>query len=264
MSKYRSYRYKKAYRVKRKKNPLKKKFLWQGILSVLVLGGLFYFFFFSQFFQIKEVRLSGEQKVPREEVMEKIQNNLSRHFLFFGTRSIFLADVSRIREELLLEFPQMAGIAFDRDLPGTLNAAVTEREGRALWCQEQCFLMDGEGVIFEEVYGDSPLMVIRSASAPSETGLGIKVMEGELLSLILGIEKKLGEKTGLSLVRAEVVSETRINFRTEEGWEIYFNTQEDADWQITKLGLVLEKEISPERRDSLEYVDLRFTRVYYK
>ena len=60
------------------------------------------------------------------------------------------------------------------------------------------------------------------------------------------------------------VSEKRLNTKTSEGWEIYFNLKGDLNWQITELGLVSEKQIPLEDRGELEYIDLRFSRVYYK
>ena len=63
---------------------------------------------------------------------------------------------------------------------------------------------------------------------------------------------------------AVIVSEERLNVKTSEGWEIYFNTADDLDWQVQELALVLEKQITPEKRRNLEYIDLRFSRVYYK
>jgi len=55
-----------------------------------------------------------------------------------------------------------------------------------------------------------------------------------------------------------IVSEARFEAKTLEGFQIYFNFQEDLDWQLTKLKAVLEEEISQERRKNLEYIDVRF------
>jgi len=55
-----------------------------------------------------------------------------------------------------------------------------------------------------------------------------------------------------------------LDAETTEGWTVRFNLKGDLDWQVTELRLALEKQISPEKRKSLEYIDLRFSRVYYK
>ena len=61
-----------------------------------------------------------------------------------------------------------------------------------------------------------------------------------------------------------MVSDRRFNAKTAEGWEVYFTPKEDLNWQITELKAVLENEISPERRGNLEYIDLRFEKIYIK
>ena len=48
-----------------------------------------------------------------------------------------------------------------------------------------------------------------------------------------------------------------------EGWEIYFTQEEDRSWQETKLREVLEKQIPPEKRSRLQYIDVRFGNQAY-
>jgi cell division septal protein FtsQ len=265
MKKRRKYRYQKSYRIKRKKPIFKKGFFWPGFLALLCLGGLSYFFFFSSFFQIKEINIEGEQKVSREDILAGIEGEIGKKILFFKTKSVFLVNAAQIREALFAAYPPIAGIAFERQLPDSLNVRITEREARAIWCREECYLMDSRGIIFEKAGLDSPDLVrVIVSEYPQETGLGERAVEEEPLSIILEIESKLKDKTGLKIEEAKAISAERIDFKTDEGWEIYFNAREDINWQITKLDLVLEKEISPEKREQLDYIDLRFTRVYYK
>jgi len=56
----------------------------------------------------------------------------------------------------------------------------------------------------------------------------------------------------------------RLDIKTAEGWEIYFDLSSDVNFALTKLGLLLEKEIPLEKRGDLSYIDLRFSKVYYK
>ena len=61
-----------------------------------------------------------------------------------------------------------------------------------------------------------------------------------------------------------LISEERINIQTSDGWTVYFNPKGDISWQITELSLVLAKQIPPEKRGELDYIDLRFSRIYFK
>jgi len=62
----------------------------------------------------------------------------------------------------------------------------------------------------------------------------------------------------IRIVLYNVVSGTRVNVKTSGHWEIYINPKESVEWQVEKLRAVFEKNISPERRGELEYIDLRF------
>ena len=55
-----------------------------------------------------------------------------------------------------------------------------------------------------------------------------------------------------------IIFSEHLNVKTSEDWEVYLNPQEDINWQLTKLGAVLEEEIPLEKRKDLEYIELRF------
>ena len=76
------------------------------------------------------------------------------------------------------------------------------------------------------------------------------------------IETKLKQDLEIQIELAEIVSDRRLNIKTSEGWEIYFNLQEDIDWQLTELALILKEKISPEKRGEIKYIDLRFEKVF--
>jgi len=124
----------------------------------------------------------------------------------------------------------------------------------AVWCGQECFLADKNGMIFKKALAETDLIKI----------FGKKELLISQINWILEIESKLKEDLGIRIEKADLVSFQRLNAQTSEGWAIYFDLSGDLDWQITKLGLVLEKQIPPEKRGSLEYIDLRFSRIYYK
>ena len=82
-------------------------------------------------------------------------------------------------------------------------------------------------------------------------------MEEELISKILKISSEL-ENLKVQILEANLVSDERINLKTSEDWEIYFDPQKDMNWQLTKLKVDLENLIPFERRKDLEYIELRF------
>ena len=56
-----------------------------------------------------------------------------------------------------------------------------------------------------------------------------------------------------------------MEVQTSQNFLIYFNPKEDIEKQVQKLILTFENEIPQEKRENLDYIDLRFgDKVYYK
>jgi len=252
--------YRKPYRIKRKKSIISYRFFWLGVLFFFFIISIFYFLFFSEVFQVEKIIITGEEKVAKEDLELLVKKKLEKKILFFKTKSIFVIDTQNIKKNILNSFPNIAEVEIGRGFPDALNIVVVERYGLTVWCQgEQCFLLDGEGVIFEEIFDvDSKAIQIKNLVQVSELKLGDKVIEKEKLNQILDIESKLIDNLKIPLTALEIVSKERLNIETLEGWEIYFNSEGDIEWQLTKLRAVLEEEILPENRKNLEYIDLRF------
>ncbi|MCJ7786728.1 cell division protein FtsQ/DivIB, partial [Patescibacteria group bacterium] len=186
-------------------------------------------------------------------------------------KSIFLIDSNEIVESLLEKFLQADSVNLKRRLPSTLIVEIQERLPLGVWCEvlpsspsenlggqgENCFYIDRKGIIFEENPPKAGF-VIKSEESIAQGFLGEKVIEKVLLESIFEIQRKLKESLKINIEEIIILEKEKINAKTSEGWQIYFNPAGDIDWQLTKLSLVLEKEIPPERRKDLEYIDLRF------
>jgi len=216
--------------------------------------------FFSEIFQVEKIIVTGEKKVSKIDLELLVKEKLEKETFFLKTRSIFLVNLNEIKENILNSFPNISEVEISRGFPDTLNIVVVERFGLTIWCQGgQCFLLDGEGVIFEEIFDTDPKSFqIKNLTQALELKLGDKVIEKEKLNQILDIESKLRDNLKIPVTAVTLVSEERLNIETSEGWEIYFNPERDIEWQLTKLRAVLEEEILPENRKNLEYIELRF------
>lgn len=259
------------HRIKRKKSIFRSRVFWLVVLILIISGAGFYFFLFSEFFQIKKIIVVGEEKISKQDIEAIIENKLEKKILFFGTKSIFLVDSKEINISLLKKFPQIDNLNLKRSFPNVLKVKIEERKPVAVFClaphqnfvgeqKDNCFLTDKEGIIFKNIGIESPQMlkIENRILLDKEWKLGERVIDKEILALIFKIESVLKESLKISLTEAILVSEQRLNIKTSEGWQIYLALKEDIDWQLTKLGLVLEKEIPLEKRKDLEYIDLRF------
>lgn len=255
--------FRKPHQFKKKKSIIRNRFFWRGILIFVFIISLFYFLFLSKTFQVEMITVSGEEKVSTEGIKLLVEKKLENKILFFKTKSIFLVNLDEIKNDILNNFPQTAEVEIGRGFPDALNILVIERLSLVTWCQgENCFLLDNEGVIFEEAQPEEVLPKITDKQKISAVSPGEKVIEKENLNLILEIERKIKENLKIDVVEFIIVSEERLNVKTAEGWEIYLNFKEDINWQLTKLNLILEERIPPEKRRNVEYIDLRFEKVY--
>jgi cell division septal protein FtsQ len=261
------HRYRKFYKKKKKRKliflMLKSRFFWLSLLVLAVGGVLFYFSVFSSFFQIKEIKVSGNEKVAADDIRNAVSSNIGRRIVFFDTKSVFLADFKKAEEVLLKSFPQISQVKLERKLPNIILVRVEERKPVAVFCQNNdCFLIGKKGIIFEKALEPHSGLEISQASQTAELNLGARAVEEGKMGQILEIKSKIEDNFGISLKKILILSDTRLNVETEEDWEIYFNPEKDLGWQITELSAILKKELSADKRKNLKYIDLRFNKVY--
>jgi len=249
--------------LKKKKSLFKNKYFWLGLFCFVLAIFLFWFLFFSEVFQVRNILIAGEDRVDGEQLRQFIEARLEKKILFFPTKSIFVHGLAKHKKEILESFPQVATVEMGRDYPNSLNVLVLERKEAAFWCQEaeekeSCFLVDREGIIFEPAIAKLSLVEItKPGLVETKLNLGDRIIEEDLLGKIIYVKNKMEE-----LLRTEtkevIVLDEYFKVRSAEGWLAFFNPGEDLDWQVVKLGAVLEEKIPSERMRDLEYVDLRF------
>ena len=214
-----------------------------------------YGFFFSGVFDIKHIEITGNRKVETEKILQIVQSN-SNHFV--------LLNINELGKALLNEFPRIKQVTIKKKPLDSLEIIVAERRGIAIWCpmletqanqEEQCFALDSQGIMFEEISPGELLFRI-GFERRMEAVLGDRIIAQETMAKLLLFHENI--KRFLEVFQYTIVSEERINIRISEGWDIYVALKENIEWQSDKLKVVIEKDILEERRSNLEYIDLRF------
>ncbi|MDP1538803.1 MAG: FtsQ-type POTRA domain-containing protein, partial [bacterium] len=233
----------KPHRFKKRKPIYRNRFFWLGLLILIFLLSTFYFLFFSKTFQVKEI-IAGLQQVSDQQLNTSlrsvIEGKLETKILFFPTRSIFLVNLNKIKEDILKKFPQIARVEIRRNFPNSLNILITERKIIATFCKEfeedkssslpfavarevNCFALDKEGIAFEEKLVDYTLQpLIKTLIFVDKINLGKKVIEKEDLISILEINSQLEENLNILIKGFIISSREKLIVLTQEGWELYF------------------------------------------
>ena len=242
----------KPYRIKKKKPFFRNKFFWIFISSITAAIFIVYVLFFLSFFQIKEFIFLNEFDKNNE-----IRNLITEE----NKKSIFLFDEEKMEKYLLEKYIILENAHINRKFPDKILIDLKLREGIAIFISEDnAFLMDKDGIIFKKAEANN-LFKIKTVNNHS-FNLGERAINEEL-ETILYLKSELEENLKIPLEEM-AITENRINVKTKQGWDIYFSLRKDLDLQITELGLVLEKKISPDERGNLQYIDLRFEKIYYK
>ncbi len=246
------------------KSPAFRITLWTVIL-VILLG---YLLLLSPLLAIKEIRVSAPAALNNiaPEIKDLVNKELEGRFILFSIRkTFFLLDTQTLKNKIKEAEPAIENVVIKKEFFNTLSLELKNRTPQAVWCYEQnenCYLIDKNGVIFEETR-EKNFPMITSEETPS-TKLPDEVITSDKMSQILEILTFFNDN--LKIAPQSLLTDTRekLTIKTQEGWEVYFLLGGDIKTGLTKLGLLMEKTLTPDKRKDLQYIDLRFSKVYYK
>lgn len=238
-------------------------------LLLLILGAvlaLFLFFLLSGIFNLRNITITAETGIPEKEIKGIIERGVNKKFFdWFSVKPIFLISSAKIENEILKKYPQAESAELKKIFPHDLSLTIKKRTAAGVWCwngKNSCFLFDKETIIFEKTESQNGLILILSEE---EGKLGQKMLDEPTFKQILEINRGIlqaGLKAASFYLSSVPVKEITVN--TEEDWKIYFDPAKDITLALAKLEVLLKKEIPPENRGKLQYIDLRFTKAYYK
>jgi cell division septal protein FtsQ len=249
-------KYRRPLRVKRNNFLFKQKTFWFIVFSISAILVSFFLFFFV-FFQTKEIIVKGENILNGREIQEEIKENLERKLLFLKTKNIFLIDKKEIEEKIKRRFNMISKAKISLKLPQTIEVYVEERIPVAIVCNEICYFLDKEGVVFANKDQETSNFLKIFLKGKEVLKIQDKI-EKKILDSIFEFKDKLKEEFNIEVEKVEFFSPEKLIFFTNEGWQIIVNITDDLNWQFVKLRVLLEREIPADRRKNLDYVELRF------
>jgi hypothetical protein len=268
-------RYRKPHRFKKKESFVKNRIFLYSLLGLFVFSGMIYFVYLSPVLWAKEIiveRVEAEDapgvSLVSDKIMEDcrllLENAVKGKFFFWDTKSIFLLNSRVLEKQIIENYPELETVKIRKKWPDKVKVLLERKEGMALLrTTDGVFLLDAEGNIFDNASSsDQGLIVL--AKPDYLTDSGESVVSKEDLEKILYAEGEL-EALGIFVDDFLLYSEDKLIIETKEGWDIYFSLQKDLDWQITKLNAVLEEVVTAEKREDLEYIEVRFSnRIFPK
>jgi len=258
------------YKLERKKTIFRSRFFWDFILVLILIFLIFYLLFFSKVFRVQDIKIIGARNQLTQDLKKIIGRKTENKIIsFWVSSSIFLIDSEELEKEILKEYPELKKANLKKKFPQSLVLEVEQRNPVVTLCYStstHCFLADQDGVIFKEIQEDSLWnnFVLIFLKKEEVQPLGTNGIPEDKIKKILEIYQNLQEILKIGVEFFTFDGKERLDVKTEEGWEIYFSLGSDISLSLTKLKLILEKEIPLEQREKLEYIDLRFLKAYYK
>ena len=258
----------------RKRKPVvKTRGFWIVVLSVIGIGGMGYFLLFSGVFSIKDIKISDVEGVSKDELNSLVKDGLASQMSFLNRNNILFASVKNIESKILDTYAVLENVKIKKQLFSALIVGVVKREPKLLWCYQEgqkCFLADKNCLLYQEKELSSfskelssfdGVAIVFSAGEPKKI-LEKACFENEI-SQILKIQAMLND-IGVGIEKFVPADEDILTVKTKEGWQIYFDESGNTDLCLKRLKLLLEQELTQSKRANLEYINLRFSKVYYK
>ena len=232
--------------------------------SIIVLSAAG-FLLFSPRFQVSELNISGNNNISTEDLEKAAGEKLKTSFSLLGfdvsTESIFLSMGNGVND-LMKSFPEIEKITVKKDFPNGVSLQIVEKTPYAVWTENfdnsKKYLIDKNG------------SYIKNFEDREEYSSLIKVNEKEKIENLdkKNVLENLSQiKDGLSKYSIVVnyfdIYETKTVVQTDLSCEIIFyiggdKGYADLDWQIEKLGIVLDDGKYAKDLNSIKYIDLRF------
>lgn len=227
--------------------------LFNRILILIVIGGVVYFFLFSSFFNVKEIKIDGI-KISSEPVIKS-------KLIYKG--NIFLYPINKVVLAIQKSDPAIRKAKIYRGLPNTIKVEITEYQPELIWQRNNLLgLVSQEGVFFKNIKEKSQFekLPVVQEQISGEISLGNVVAPPSFVEFVRGVKSGFFEIDNLTFDHLEL-GETSFNLivKTKENIDIWLSSDEDLNRQISYLKQVMEK-----RRDKItKKIDVRIPRWVY-
>lgn len=223
----------------------------------LFLVFIIYFVFYSNFFILDNLKVTGTHLLEPDEVTAVLFEK--------GFTSVnAVTFMEGLAKRKIMKQNQVADVKFKKNLiSNTLTVVITEHQTSIIWqVGGQQFLINRFGVVYDEAEPGSPLLVVEDRKNVP-VSLNQRIVTTSFIEFVTSFAANLPRRTNIT-IRRIVVPETtfEVEMETKDGWRIILDTTASWEEQLNNLVRVL-REMSDQSPN--EYIDLRIgKRVYYK
>lgn len=260
-----------------KKRVLRLKIYFSIILILLISGLIVYFLFFSNYSEIKDIRISkitDYQLISEQELTEMIDSLIKKRGLIFSQKNILIFNTDNLRE-IMINDSRINVFDIKKDWPNTLIIKIAESKPVALLISfantKNCCYLNSQGQV---IYVSTDIDFTTLNKAENEVlpifydKTKINLTDPIYIELLKNILNLINSDIlSLNEIKTDLVTITEkggifeVEIITQEKWRILINSEADFDEQIKNLTIILKQEI--EDRNDLNYIDLKFGKIIW-
>ncbi len=242
------------------------------IIFILIIfsGTTFYWLFFSDYFEIKYINISGTKKISLQEINDLAWNQTQINFLLLLPQKNLISFNKNQLNQKILSVYNLKNLEIKKKLPGTINVKLTEKDNFAVWQEgSNLFFIDSEGAIIDTLLPNE----LASTTYPLIFNRGdarIKDRQVELgkeaLYYINTLNNQFKIYAGKMDINRFVIDneEGVVKINLKQGPELIFNTKTEIERQLTRLNALISETFHDDISKIL-YINLKYgDKIYYQ
>jgi len=227
---------------------------WGNLGFFFVLAIVFWFIFFSNFFNIDEFIVEGNSLILEEDIKANFKTG----------ENIFLFDSNSVKQKIIYSNPIIEDVAIYRGIPNTLKVVVLEKKPSIVWVSSgQNYLIDNSGVVDKKISNQEFTDLVHITDKKNmPVKIASQLLSEDFIYFVDRINRDFFPATNLKLTEYYITETTfDLCVTTEAGFFVKFDTTRSIDKQLDDL-----KNILINYRENIhEYVDVRINGWgYYK
>lgn len=228
------------------------------VVFLLILGGSVYLLFFSDYFKIKQVVVTGGTEEMKAEVNEKL-NWESKYMVLFDTVAF--------KKTLENRWAELAEVKVTKTWPDKLEVELVPEIPKLVWhSADKLFLVNSAGIVLSRIEETVRLEKFNNLPVVDDkSGLyfedGDKVVSRDFVLFLEDVKTNIENSIKKEIEAFEVVETTfELRVKMKEGYYVYFDALRDPQNQVEKLNIFFKNNLLVD-----EYIDLRVPgKIYYK
>lgn len=264
---------KKDYQAKNLRNPFfhqpkkkgsgKKRVYLFLLATVFLFVLIFWFFIFSNFWQLKNIEVSGLTRRSDADLKNLVYaQSEERRYLFFKEKNILFFDTNKVQKKILTDY-NFANVEISTKWPQTIRIKIYERPYSFIFQEGSAYYYSSADAYLIKEVAVNPDDLKKYFILENKTPLSLIKQDkidipADYLNFVLNLSRSLESYPDLKAENYQIDQGFRsLNVKFLNGPTVYFNTKLIASEQLERLVLVKKEKIK-DNFNKVNYIDLRY------